>query len=153
MQLEPARFVRTLDLPLPNRLHFTTMSKKPNEKRLNEHQRCEIISKLSKMNAPSKRALARKYSVSEGAIRKVWDNWEAILEWFALLSKEAKERTFRASIGQFTKLEDMFYIWIDSMRCAKLLVLPSLTIAKAKSIASSLSISESDFKASWQWLS
>jgi hypothetical protein len=38
----------------------------------------------------------------------VWDNREAILERFALLSEEAKERTFQASIGQFTELEDMF---------------------------------------------
>jgi hypothetical protein len=75
------------------------MLKKPNGKRVNEHQRCEIISKLSKTNAPSKRALAREYNVSEGAIRKVWDNHEAILERFALLSKETKERTFRASVG------------------------------------------------------
>jgi hypothetical protein len=75
-----------------------------------------------------------------------------ILERFALLSKETKERTFRASVGRFTELEDMLYIWIDNMHCAKLPVLPSLTIAKAKSIASSLSIPEFDFKASWQWL-
>jgi hypothetical protein len=39
------------------------------------------------------------------------------------------------------------------MRRAKLPVPPSLAIAKAKSIASTLSISDSDFKASWQWLS
>ena len=75
------------------------MSKKPNGKRLNEHKCCEIISKLSRTNAPSRRALAREYIVSEGAIRKVRDNWETILEQVALLSKEAKERTFRASIG------------------------------------------------------
>ncbi len=129
------------------------MSKKPNEKRVNEHQHCEIISKLSKTNAPSKKALAWKYNVSEGAIQKVWDNGEAILERSALLFEEAKERTFRASIGRFTELEDMFYIWINNMCCAKLLVPPSLTIAKVKSIASSLSILKSDFKASWQWLS
>jgi hypothetical protein len=129
------------------------MLKKPNGKHLNEHQRCEIISKLSKMNVPSKRALAREYSVSEGTIRKVWDNQEVILERSALLFEEVKERTFRAFVGRFTELEDMFYIWIDSMRCAKLHVLPSLAIAKAKSIASSLSISKSNFKASWQWLS
>jgi hypothetical protein len=65
------------------------MSKKPNGKRLNEHQ-----FELSKTNAPSKRALAQEYSVSQGAIRKVWDNREAMLEQFALLSEEAKERTF-----------------------------------------------------------
>jgi hypothetical protein len=83
----------------------------------------------------------------------VWDNREVILEQSALLSKEVKERTFRTFIGRFTELEDMLYIWIDSMRRAKLLVPPSLTIAKAKSIASNLSIPKSDFKASWQWLS
>jgi hypothetical protein len=45
----------------------------------------------------------------------------------------------------------MLYIWIDSMRLAKLPISPSFAIAK--SIASSLSILESNFKASWQWLS
>ncbi len=98
--------------------------------------------KLSKTNALSKRALAQEYNVSEVAIRKVWDNQEAMLERFALLSEEAKERTFRAFVGQFTELEDMLYIWINSMRRAKLLVPPSLAIAKVKNIASSLSIPE-----------
>jgi hypothetical protein len=65
-----------------------------------------------------------------------------------LLSEEAKERTFRASVGRFTELENMLYIWIDSMRRAKLPVPPSLAIAKVKSIASILSIPEFDFKAS-----
>jgi hypothetical protein len=125
------------------------MSKKPNGKRLNESQRCEIIAKLSKTNAPSKRAIAREYDVTEGAIRKVWDKREQILERFAIMSNEAKEKTFRSSVGRFTKLEDVLYIWIDSMRHANLPVLPSLAIAKAKSIASSLSIPETDFKASW----
>ncbi len=32
---------------------------------------CEIIAKLSKPNAPSKRVLERKYEVGEGAIQKV----------------------------------------------------------------------------------
>jgi hypothetical protein len=40
------------------------MSKKPNEKRLNEHQRYEIISKLSITNSPGKWALAQEYIVS-----------------------------------------------------------------------------------------
>jgi hypothetical protein len=37
----------------------------------------------------------------------------------------------------------MLYIWIDSMRCAKLPVPSSLAIAKVKSIACSLSILDS----------
>jgi len=39
------------------------------------------------------------------------------------------------------------------MRRARLPVLPSFAIAKVKNITSTLSISDSDFKASWQWLS
>ncbi len=83
----------------------------------------------------------------------MWDNREAILERSALLSEKTKERIFQASVGRFTELEDMLYIWIDSMCRAKLPVPPSLAIAKAKSITSSLSIPKSNFKASWQWLS
>jgi len=134
-------------------MRFAVMSKKLTGKRLNESQHCEIISKLSKTNPPSKRALAREYDVNEGAIRKVWEKRDSILEQSALLFEEAKQKTFRASVGRFTELEDMLYIWIDSIRRAKLPILPSLAIVKAKSIASTLSIFDSDFKASWQWLS
>jgi transposase len=66
------------------------MSKKSNGKRLNESQRCEIIAKLNKTDAPSKRAIAREYDVSEGTIRKVWDKREQILKWSALMSDEVK---------------------------------------------------------------
>ena len=38
---------------------------------LTEAQRCEIVAKLSKPNAPSKRALIREHEISEGAIWKV----------------------------------------------------------------------------------
>jgi hypothetical protein len=108
--------------------------------------------KLSKMDAASKRAIALEYDVSEGAIRKVWDKRKKILERSALMSDEAKKKTFRSFIGRFTELEYMLYIWIDNMRRANLPVPPSLAIAKAKSIALSLSIPETDFMASWQWL-
>jgi hypothetical protein len=82
----------------------------------------------------------------------VWDKREQILERFALMSDEVKKKTFRSSVGRFIELEDMLYIWIDSMCHANLPVPPSLTIAKAKNIALNLSIPEMNFKASWQWL-
>ncbi len=82
----------------------------------------------------------------------MWDKQEQILERSALMFDEVKEKNFQSSVGRFTELEDMLYIWIDNMRCANLPVPPPLTIAKAKSIALSLSIPETDFKASWQWL-
>jgi len=47
-------------------------------------------SKLSKTNPLSKHALAREYDVNEGAIQKVWEKQDSILERFALLSEEAK---------------------------------------------------------------
>jgi hypothetical protein len=105
-------------------MHFSAMLKKLTGRRLNESQRCEIISKLSKTNPPSKRALAREYDVSKDAIRKVWEKQNSILERSALLSEEAKQKTFRASVRRFTELEDMLYMWIDSMRRARLPVLP-----------------------------
>ena len=40
---------------------------------MTEAQRCEIIAKLGKQMAPSKRALGREYEVSEGAIWKVME--------------------------------------------------------------------------------
>jgi hypothetical protein len=101
------------------------MSKKPIEKRLNESQRCKIIAKLSKTNVPSKKAIAHEYNVNEGAIKKVWDKREQILERSALMSDEAKKKTFRSSVGRFTELEDMLYIWIDSMHRANLPITPS----------------------------
>jgi hypothetical protein len=74
----------------------TTMSSaaNTNRKHLNESQRCEIISKLSKTNLPSKRSLARQYDVTDTAIRKVWKNRKAILERCALLLEETKKQTF-----------------------------------------------------------
>jgi hypothetical protein len=68
------------------------------------------------MDVPGKRAIAREYDVSEGAIKKVWDKREQILERSTLMFDEVKEKTFRSFVGRFTELiEDMFYIWIESM--------------------------------------
>lgn len=52
---------------------------KPEATRSTEAQRCEIVAKLSKSNAPNKRALGQEHEVTESAIRKVWDKWENIL--------------------------------------------------------------------------
>ena len=41
--------------------------------RLTRAQQCEIIAKLSKPNAPSKRVLGQEYEVNEGAIQKVME--------------------------------------------------------------------------------
>ena len=111
-------------------------------KRLNESGRLEVISKLNQPNPPGKRSIARQYGVSETTIRKVWSKREDIRKSSALMSEEAKKKTFRASVSRFT-------LWIDSMRQANLLVSLSLAILKAKKIAEELLIPQDDFKASW----
>lgn len=67
------------------------------------------------------------------------------------MSQESKSQTFRSSVGRFSDIENKLYVWIDSMRRADMPVPPSLAILKAKEIAAELSISNDDFKASWQW--
>ena len=85
-------------------------------KRLNQSQRLEGFSRLSKQNPSSKKSIARQYEVSEVAIRKVWSKREVIHKSSALMSEEVKKKTFRASISRFKELEDKLYLWIDSMR-------------------------------------
>ena len=100
------------------------MLNKGKVKQLNENQRMEIIAKLNDPKPRSKRALAREYEVSEATIRNTWENREIIHKRCALLTQEARQNIFRASGGRFTEIEDMLYIWIDSMRRAKLSVSP-----------------------------
>ena len=63
-----ARFVAVIIL----KLFLRMMSGKG--KRLSEPQRLEVITKLSDTAPPSKRSLACKYEVSDGGIRKIWEN-------------------------------------------------------------------------------
>ena len=70
--------------------------------------------------------------MSEATIRKAWSKREDIFKRSALMSEEAKKKTFRASVGTFTEVEDKLYLWIYSMRRANLPVPSSLAILKAK---------------------
>ena len=101
-------------------------------KRLNESERLEVISRWIQPNPPSKQSIAQKYRMSEATIRKIWSKHEDICKRSALMSEEAKKKTFKASVGRFTEVEDKLYLWIYSMRQVNLPVSPSLTILKAK---------------------
>ena len=79
--------------------------------------------------------------MGEATIRKVWSKHEDISKHSALMSEEAKKKTFRGSMGRFTEIEDMLFLWIDSMCQANLPVSPFLAILKAKKIAEELLIS------------
>ena len=86
-------------------------------------------------------------------MRKILSKCEVIRKRSALMSEEAKKKTFRASVGRFTELEDKLYLWIDCMCPANFPAPPLQAILKAKKIAEQLLISQDDFKASWQWFS
>ena len=70
--------------------------------------------------------------MSEATIRKVRSKREDIRKRSALMSEEAKKKTFRVSVGRFKEVEDKLYLRIDIMRRVNLPVPPSLAILKAK---------------------
>jgi hypothetical protein len=67
-------------------------SKKGCGKRLSDSKRVDIVRKLQRPHAPSKRAIARDYDISEGAIRKLWNQRDAIIS-----STEDRQENTRAS--------------------------------------------------------
>ena len=79
-------------------------------KGLNESERLEVIFKLNQPNPPSKWGITRQYGVSEATIRKVWLKHEDICKCSALMSEEAKKKTFRVSVGRFTEVEDKLFL-------------------------------------------
>jgi hypothetical protein len=80
-------------------------------KRLNKLQILEVISKLQRVDLPSKRSNARKYKVSEGAIQKFWIERESIQQRSALMSDAACKTSFRSTVGRFQPIEDDLYEW------------------------------------------
>ena len=49
------------------------------KKRLTELERLEIINQLERKNPPSKLYFGKSFNVSEGAIRKIWQNRDEII--------------------------------------------------------------------------
>ena len=81
-------------------------------KRLNESERLEVpvISKLNQPNPPCKRSITRQYLVSKATITKDWLKREDIRKRSAVISEETKKKTFRASVGRFTEVEDKLFL-------------------------------------------
>ena len=80
-------------------------------KRLNESERLKVIPKFNQPNPHSKRSIAPQYGVSEAFRER-----EDIRKRSSLISKEAKKKTFRASVGRFTEIEDKLFQWIGTIR-------------------------------------
>ena len=53
-------------------------------------EKLEIINELDKKNPHSKRYLGRTYNMTEGAIRKIWQNKEEIKKRCAEMSEETE---------------------------------------------------------------
>ena len=118
--------------------------------KLTVKKKLEIIDELSRPKPPSKRSLARRYDVSEGAIRYIWINRKTISDSAFKLSDNLINSISRSTKPQYADLEEKLYSWVETLRFAKIPISPSLVISKAKGIAEQLSYS-TDFKASWCW--
>ena len=75
------------------------------KKRLTELERLEIINQLERKNPPSKRYLGRSFDVSEGAIRKIWQNRDEIKRRSAYMSEQRKIKKLRFSSAKYSELE------------------------------------------------
>lgn len=126
--------------------------KRGSGRRLNDSQRLEVVLKLQKRLAPSKRAIARDYNVSESAIRKLWNQRDEILSRTETVQEATKASTFRIRQPHFPELEERLYRWIEGMRRLELPIPPSLVMAKAAELAQAMDITQGQFKASWGWL-
>ena len=121
-------------------------------KRLNENKRLEIIRKLQRRDAPSKRAIAREYNVAESSIRNLWKKRESVINRSENLTPSIRDNIFRFSSPQFPELEKRLYLWMHTMRCNKIEIPPSLVKIKALELARTMNIDEMEFKGSWGWL-
>lgn len=122
-----------------------------NNKNLTVAQKLEIIKELEQQHPLSKRALGRKFNVTEGAIRKVFTNRDNIKKRSAELSEETKNKKCRMHARKHSDIEDKLYEWLQLIRKVELPVSPSLTIGKSKELAKNMGLPEEQFKGSWRW--
>ena len=74
-------------------------------KRLKIFEKIDIIAELSKLKPPSKCSLARKFGVTEAAIRKVQNLRDEIKNRSTDLSEEQRVKKMRFSIGRYAAFD------------------------------------------------
>eukprot|EP00960_Hanusia_phi_P047361 758364-Hanusia_phi.AAC.1 len=124
---------------------------KSKAKRLNDTERLEIIAKLQG-SSMSQRAISREYGVSEGAIRKLLKQKNAVILRSQNADPSKMVRTFRGSAPHYPAVEEMLFRWVDGCQKRKVEVSPAMAIAKATELARGQG-SGDNFKASWKWFS
>lgn len=112
---------------------------------LTDLNRLEIIRFAE--NGMKKVDLARKYSVSEGAIRKILKNKDKFLQRHEV-TPNLSRRKFKTA--QYPELENELFRFVSCLRVANVPCPPSIIQVQAKEIANKLNIL--DFKASNGWL-
>ena len=83
-----------------------------------------------------------EYCVSKSAIRKSLGQKESIVKGTELVPRLTIISTFCVCQAYFPELEDQLILWVDTMRHSKLELPPTLVMAKALEIVSSLNIDE-----------
>ncbi|CAK4265507.1 unnamed protein product [Aphanomyces euteiches] len=126
------------------------LRKEARSQRLRADEKLEIIRSLESVNRPKKTELARKYGVSESAIRQTWANRERYKQHIELMNPTARENTFQIVDAKYGELEASLMYWIRVLREAKRPVTPGLVRIRALNCAKLMGLDE--FKASSQWM-
>ena len=75
---------------------------------------------MSRPKPPSKRSLAKRYDISEGAIRYILNIRKTISDSAFKLSDNLINSTMRSTKPQYADLEETFYSWIETLSFAKI---------------------------------
>ena len=121
-------------------------AEKKKKKNLTLKRKLQIIEDLEKNKPESKRSLARKYEVTEAAIRYIWKNKDSIKSRASTMSQKMQDSLSKTHHAKYPELENKLFDCIDVCRAANQTVSPSLIIKKAKNIAEEMGLA--DFKAS-----
>jgi hypothetical protein len=123
-------------------------------RRLNDQERMEIIEILSRETKVKNVELAKRYGVSEGAIRKLKQMKDAVRDRYVMGNEQNRDKRKRGGFVRNAKFEQELYDWICRMRETQAYQLVPLTQTAVRQEAMLLAKkydSMATFKASPGW--
>ena len=89
------------------------MSMQAKRKCLTISQKLNIIQELESDSPPSKRKLAREKNVSEGTIRKIWNNRDILIEKSSIQPNSYNSEKTRLAKPKYDEIENKLFEWIN----------------------------------------
>ncbi|KDO30971.1 hypothetical protein SPRG_04159 [Saprolegnia parasitica CBS 223.65] len=127
------------------------LGQRPQLWEITDKQRLEVL-RLTAPKECSLRAIARRFGVTDKAIRNLVRQKDEILRRTRGVRDDRLAATRRYNAGAYPELEQALYAWLRHMRSLHIGVPSSLVLSKAQKIALSLDPPLTTFKASPGWL-